>query len=198
MVSEQLQVRELAAPKECSPHWRAWPRAWLTRSNIVCCRSVGAHASDAGDASLAEEAGACVIQSVVIHAIEQEDGGWYSLEKSERSVKNLNQESHPLWVKAIHLDASCNGSVRVELSGQRTTSDSGALLLREALNNSGVIEALENNLVDSAIRYASATHWPVSCVPWCCSARWAGSISAIPTRCAVIRFGSWPAATRVG
>ncbi|SEO14686.1 IS1380 family transposase [Vreelandella aquamarina] len=43
---------------------------------------------------------------------------------------------------------SCNGSVRVELSGQRTTSDSGALLLREALNNSGVIEALENNLVD--------------------------------------------------
>jgi hypothetical protein len=28
---------------------------------------------------------------------------------------------------------SCNGAVRVELSGQRTTSDSGALLLREAL-----------------------------------------------------------------
>ena len=44
VVSEQLQVRELAAPKERSPHWRAWPRAWLTRSNIVCCRSVGAHA----------------------------------------------------------------------------------------------------------------------------------------------------------
>ena len=43
---------------------------------------------------------------------------------------------------------SCNSSVRVELSGQRTTSDSGALLLREALDNSGVIEALEDNLVD--------------------------------------------------
>ena len=43
---------------------------------------------------------------------------------------------------------SCNGTVRVELSGQRTTSDSGALLLREALDNSGVIEALEDNLVD--------------------------------------------------
>lgn len=43
---------------------------------------------------------------------------------------------------------SCNGSVRVELSGQRTTSDSGALLLREALDNSGVIEALEDNLID--------------------------------------------------
>ena len=39
---------------------------------------------------------------------------------------------------------SCNGAVRVELSGQRTTSDSGALLLREALDNSGVIEALED------------------------------------------------------
>ena len=38
---------------------------------------------------------------------------------------------------------SFNGSVRVELSGQRTTSDSGALLLREALDNSGVIAALE-------------------------------------------------------
>jgi len=43
---------------------------------------------------------------------------------------------------------SCNGAVRVELSGQRTTSDSGALLLREALDNSGVIEALEDTLVD--------------------------------------------------
>lgn len=43
---------------------------------------------------------------------------------------------------------SCNGSVRVELSGHRTTSDSGALLLRETLDNSGVIEALEDNLVD--------------------------------------------------
>ena len=43
---------------------------------------------------------------------------------------------------------SCNSSVRVELSGQRTTSDSGALLLREALDNSGAVEALEDNLVD--------------------------------------------------
>ena len=43
---------------------------------------------------------------------------------------------------------SCNGSIRVELSGHRTTSDSGALLLREALDNSGVIEALDDHLVD--------------------------------------------------
>jgi len=34
------------------------------------------------------------------------------------------------------------------MSGQRTTSDSGALLLREALDNSGVIEALEGHLID--------------------------------------------------
>jgi len=43
---------------------------------------------------------------------------------------------------------SCNGSIRVELDDQRTTSDSGALLLREALDNSGVIAALEDHLVD--------------------------------------------------
>lgn len=43
---------------------------------------------------------------------------------------------------------SCNGSIRVEMSGQRTTSDSGALLLREALDNSGVIDALDDHLVD--------------------------------------------------
>ena len=43
---------------------------------------------------------------------------------------------------------SCNGSVRVEMSGERTTSDSGALLLREALDSSGVIAALEDHLVD--------------------------------------------------
>ena len=89
---------------------------------------------------------------------------------------------------------SCNGAVRVELSGQRTTSDSGALLLREALDNSGVIEALEDNLVDRRHPLRIRHRWPASCVPWCCSGRWwAGSISAIPTRCAVTRFGSWPA-----
>jgi len=43
---------------------------------------------------------------------------------------------------------SCNGSIRVELDGQRTTSDSGALLLREALDSSGVIDALDDNLID--------------------------------------------------
>lgn len=43
---------------------------------------------------------------------------------------------------------SCNGFIRVELDSQRTSSDSGALLLREALDNSGFIEALEDNLVD--------------------------------------------------
>jgi len=43
---------------------------------------------------------------------------------------------------------SCNGSVNVHLSDERTTSDSGALLLREALDNSGVIAALEDNLID--------------------------------------------------
>lgn len=32
---------------------------------------------------------------------------------------------------------SCNGSIRVKLDGQRTSSDSGAMLLREALANSG-------------------------------------------------------------
>ena len=46
---------------------------------------------------------------------------------------------------------SCNGAVRFELSGQRTTSDSGALLLREAFDNSGEIEALEDNLLDLRI-----------------------------------------------
>lgn len=43
---------------------------------------------------------------------------------------------------------SCNGSVNVQLSGDATTSDAGALLLREALDRSGVIEAMEDHLVD--------------------------------------------------
>lgn len=42
---------------------------------------------------------------------------------------------------------SCNGSVCAEPSGQRTTSDSGALLLPEARDTIGVIKALEDNLV---------------------------------------------------
>ena len=93
---------------------------------------------------------------------------------------------------------SRNGAARVELSGQRTTSDSGALLLREALDNSGVIEALEDNLVDRRHPLRIRHRWPASCVPWCCSVPWAGSISAIPTRCAVTRSGSCPAAMRPG
>ncbi len=43
---------------------------------------------------------------------------------------------------------SCNGSVNVQLSGDATTSDAGTLLLREALDRSGVIEAMEDHLVD--------------------------------------------------
>ncbi len=48
-------------------------------------------------------------------------------------------ESPSLWMP------SCIGSIRVELNGHRTTSDSGALLLLEALDNSGVVEALADN-----------------------------------------------------
>lgn len=66
---------------------------------------------------------------------------------------------------------SRNGSVRVELSGQHATSDSGALLLREALNNSDVIEALEDNLVDlrHPLRLShslSSQLCSLGCVPW--------------------------------
>lgn len=43
---------------------------------------------------------------------------------------------------------SCNGYKHVELDGQGTTSDSGALLLREALDSSGVITAIEDHMVD--------------------------------------------------
>jgi hypothetical protein len=46
------------------------------------------------------------------------------------------------------LTSHLNGSVRVELSGQRTTSDSGVQAPREALDSSGVIPVLEANLVD--------------------------------------------------
>lgn len=43
---------------------------------------------------------------------------------------------------------TCNRSVSVQLSSQRTTSDGGALLLREALDSSGVTNALEEQLID--------------------------------------------------
>jgi hypothetical protein len=49
-----------------------------------------------------------------------------------------------------------NGSVRVE----RTTSDSGALLLREALVNSGVIAALEDHLADRRDPHTDPAPYP--------------------------------------
>ncbi|GEN29759.1 hypothetical protein HVA01_34050 [Halovibrio variabilis] len=44
---------------------------------------------------------------------------------------------------------SFNGSVHVQFSHDATTSDAGGLVLREALDNSGVIAALEKHLVDT-------------------------------------------------
>lgn len=44
---------------------------------------------------------------------------------------------------------SCNGSIRIDLDGQRITSDIGALPLREALECSGVIDSLDDHLVDT-------------------------------------------------
>ena len=43
---------------------------------------------------------------------------------------------------------TCNRSISVHLSSQRTTSDGGALLLREALDSSGVTSVLEDQLLD--------------------------------------------------
>jgi len=43
---------------------------------------------------------------------------------------------------------SWNGAVRVESSDQRTTSDSGALRLGDALNKNGVINAMADSQVD--------------------------------------------------
>ncbi len=43
---------------------------------------------------------------------------------------------------------SCNRSIRVELHGQQKTSNNGALLQRKAPDNSGVINAQGDNLVD--------------------------------------------------
>ena len=43
---------------------------------------------------------------------------------------------------------TCNGSVHVQLSSDATTSDAGGLVLREALDISGVISALDYHLVD--------------------------------------------------
>jgi len=51
-------------------------------------------------------------------------------------------ESLSLWIP------SCNGFIRFKLDAQHTTSDSGPLLLPEALDNRSVIDALEDNLVE--------------------------------------------------
>lgn len=94
--------------------------------------------------------------------------------------------------------SSCNGSVRVELSGQRATSDSGALLLRADLDNSGVIEALEDNLVDRRhplrIRHSLASQLRTLVLQRAMG--WIDSV--IPTPCAVIRSDSWPAVMLAG
>lgn len=48
-----------------------------------------------------------------------------------------------------HWKPTCNGSVHVQLSNDTTTSDAGGLVLREALDTSGVIDAMTSHLNDS-------------------------------------------------
>ena len=43
---------------------------------------------------------------------------------------------------------TCNSSVSVQISNRQTSSDGGALLLREVLDRSGVIEWLDQQLID--------------------------------------------------
>lgn len=51
-------------------------------------------------------------------------------------------ETIPTW------KPTCNSSVSVQLSNRQTSSDGGALLLREVLDRSGVIEQLDQQLLD--------------------------------------------------
>lgn len=64
-------------------------------------------------------------------------------------------ESISLWIP------SCNGAIRVEMSRQHTTRDSGARLLREA-----VIDALEDHLVADPQRISHSL--ASNCEPWHC------------------------------
>lgn len=52
-------------------------------------------------------------------------------------------ETIPTW------KPTCNSSVSVQFSNRQTSSDGGALLLREVLDRSGVIEQLDQQLLDS-------------------------------------------------
>lgn len=94
----------------------------------------------------------------------------------------------------------CNGSVNVQLSGDATTSDAGTLLLREALDRSGVIEAMEDHLVDPGdplrIRHSLASQ--PSCEPSCYSVPWAGTTSTTPAPSSRAQCGSWRAAVLAG
>lgn len=59
-------------------------------------------------------------------------------------------EGHQLWVKARRASTtSFNGSIHVQCSNDTATNDAGGLVLREALKCSGVIAALEKNVLDS-------------------------------------------------
>src|SRR5690554_8100899 len=51
-------------------------------------------------------------------------------------------ETIPTWIP------TCNSSVSVQISNRQTSSDGGALLLREVLDRSGVIEWLDQQLID--------------------------------------------------
>jgi len=90
---------------------------------------------------------------------------------------------------------SWNGAVRVESSDQRTTSDSGALRLGDALNKNGVINAMADSQVDRChplrIRHSLASQRRTRCR----RVRWVGSVSTIPIRRSVTRSGNRPGMT---
>ena len=84
---------------------------------------------------------------------------------------------------------SFNGPVRVQLSGQHSTRDAGALTLREALDSSGVMPPWKIFGAIPVTRLGPAIRWPASCVPWC---GWVDLSDRL--RCATTRSDIWKVA----
>ena len=58
-----------------------------------------------------------------------------------------------------------NASISVETPPERLTGDAGAILLREALERSGIVGWLTGRLVDPRQPHLVTYPWPTCCAP---------------------------------
>ena len=85
-----------------------------------------------------------------------------------------------------------NGSVQVEARADHLSADTGALVLREIMERTGIVDWMDERLLDPRNPLLITYRWPTCCGPACCCSARAGATRTTRTGCGTTRACGWP------